>query len=119
MTRTEAIGLLSGLMFKGKLKEALDMAIKALEQEPQSFKWCTDCKEYDQEKHCCHRWSKVIRDTVEEIKQEQESIIDKIRAEIEYTMKYQYAIGEDQYAEGFEKSLEIIDKYKAETGDKE
>ena len=39
-------------------------------QEPQSFKWCTDCKEYDQEKHCCHRWSKVIRDTVEEMKQE-------------------------------------------------
>lgn len=34
MTREEAIGLLSGLMFKGKLKEALDMAIKALEQEP-------------------------------------------------------------------------------------
>ena len=39
-------------------------------QEPQTFKWCTDCKEYDQEKHCCHRWSKVIRDTVEEMKQE-------------------------------------------------
>ena len=34
MTREEATGLLSGLMFKGKLKEALDMAIKALEQEP-------------------------------------------------------------------------------------
>ena len=34
MTREEAIRLLSGLMFKGKLKEALDMAIKALEQEP-------------------------------------------------------------------------------------
>ena len=34
MTREEVIGLLSGLMFKGKLKEALDMAIKALEQEP-------------------------------------------------------------------------------------
>ena len=42
------------------------------EQEPQTFKWCTDCREYDQEKHCCHRWSKVIRDTVEEMKQEQE-----------------------------------------------
>ena len=41
-------------------------------QEQQTFKWCTDCKEYDQEKHCCHRWSKVIRDTVEEMKQEQE-----------------------------------------------
>ena len=43
---------------------------RVLEQEPQTFKWCTDCREYDQEKHCCHRWSKVIRDTVEEMKQE-------------------------------------------------
>ena len=43
-------------------------------QEPQKFKWCTDCKEYDREKHCCHRWSKVIRDTVEEMKQEPEWI---------------------------------------------
>ena len=34
MTREEAIRLLGGLMFKGKLKEALDMAIKALEKEP-------------------------------------------------------------------------------------
>ena len=42
----------------------------ATPQEPQSFKWCTDCKEYDQEKHCCHRYSKVIRDTVAEIGQE-------------------------------------------------
>lgn len=42
-------------------------------QEPQSFKWCTDCKEYDQEKHCCHRCSRVIRDTVAEMKQAQES----------------------------------------------
>jgi hypothetical protein len=41
-----------------------------VEQEQQTFKWCTDCKEYDQEKHCCYRFSKVIRDTVEEMKQE-------------------------------------------------
>ena len=54
-----------------------------LEQE-QSFKWCTDCKEYDQEKHCCHRFSKVIRDTVEEMKQEyiEREALDKIRAQI-------------------------------------
>lgn len=31
--------------------------------------WCTDCKEYDQEQHCCHRYCKVIRQTVDEIKQ--------------------------------------------------
>ena len=34
----------------------------------EDFEWCTDCKEYDQEKHCCHRWTKVIRKTVEEVK---------------------------------------------------
>ena len=52
-------------------------------QEPKTFKWCDTCKEYDHEKHCCHRWSKVIRDTIEEMNQEQELILDKIRAEIE------------------------------------
>ena len=35
--------------------------------EDESFEWCTDCKEYDQEAHCCHRWSKVIRKTVDEM----------------------------------------------------
>lgn len=38
------------------------------QSEPEEFEWCTDCKEYDQEAHCCHRWTKVIRNTVEEIK---------------------------------------------------
>lgn len=53
-------------------------------QEPTSYQWCTDCKEYDQEKHCCHRWSKVIRDTVEEMKQEyiEREVLDKIREQI-------------------------------------
>lgn len=36
--------------------------------EDESFEWCTDRKEYDQEAHCCHRYSKVIRNTVEEMK---------------------------------------------------
>ena len=31
--------------------------------------WCTDCKEYDQQQHCCHRFTKVIRQTMEELKQ--------------------------------------------------
>ena len=34
----------------------------------EEFEWCHDCKEYDQEEHCCHRWNKVIRKTVEELK---------------------------------------------------
>lgn len=39
--------------------------------QPEEFEWCHDCKEYDQTEHCCHRWTKVIRQTVEEIKAEQ------------------------------------------------
>jgi hypothetical protein len=31
--------------------------------------WCHDCKEYDQDKHCCPRYNGVIRNAVEEIKQ--------------------------------------------------
>lgn len=63
-------------------------------QEPQTFKWCTDCKEYDQEKHCCPRWSKVIRDTVEEMKQEyiEREVIDKLRAEITTLQNRCYAL---------------------------
>lgn len=69
MTRAEAIGLLSGLMFKGKLKEALDMAIASLKSDENYFKpdeWCDTCKEYDQKKHCCPRFNKVIRKTLAE-----------------------------------------------------
>ena len=52
---------------------------KVLEQEPQSFEWCDTCKEYDQENHCCHRWTKVIRNTVEEMKQGYErEVLDKL-----------------------------------------
>ena len=39
---------------------------EALEQE--FNEWCPDCKEYDKENHCCHRFTKVIRQTVEECK---------------------------------------------------
>jgi hypothetical protein len=48
---------------------ALDMAIKALEPCYNPDEWCHDCSEYDQDKHCCPRYNKVIRNAVEEIKQ--------------------------------------------------
>ena len=55
-------------------EECMDAAISVLGEdelpsaEEESFEWCTDCKEYDQEKHCCHRFSKIINQTVEEIR---------------------------------------------------
>ena len=52
------------------LPKAAD-AIEKLTAEPKySFdEWCTDCKEYDQKKHCCPRFNRVIRKTVEEVRQ--------------------------------------------------
>lgn len=46
------------------------------------FEWCTDCKEHDQEKHCCHRWSSKIREAVEEVKQ---CKLDELRPKGEWT----------------------------------
>ena len=36
--------------------------------EPERDEWCSDCKEYDSEKHCCPRFNRVIRQTVEQLK---------------------------------------------------
>ena len=51
--------------------------VKAIEQLPSAQpeqhyeEWCDSCKEYDQEKHSCPRWNKVIKSTVEELKSAQ------------------------------------------------
>lgn len=39
--------------------------------QPDLDEWCTDCKEYDQEKHCCPRFNRVIRETLKEAEAEQ------------------------------------------------
>lgn len=47
----------------------IDDLIRAYESvQPTEFEWCHDCKEYDQNAHCCHRWTKVIRNTVNDLK---------------------------------------------------
>lgn len=48
-------------------KEAIE-AYKARRDDTE-WEWCHDCKEYDQEAHCCHRWTKVIRETVAELEE--------------------------------------------------
>lgn len=82
MTRKEAIEILDEQHLAWTLKkaesycvevnEAIDMAIEALqtvEDHEETFEWCHDCKEYDQDNYCCHRWSKRIRETVHELEQ--------------------------------------------------
>lgn len=56
---------------ESELDEAFFMAIEALQEvqkHEETFEWCHDCKEYDKDNYCCHRWSKTIRNTVEELK---------------------------------------------------
>ena len=50
--------------------EAMTMAIAALEQQGEDNEWCHDCKEYDKDRHCCPRFSKVIRGALDEVKQQ-------------------------------------------------
>jgi hypothetical protein len=110
---------LHGDCVNGKI---IEWEYRPLEQEQQTFKWCTDCKEYDQEKHCCHRWSKVIRNTVEEMKQKyiEREVLDKIRAEIE-ELKPNNPNFKGYFEQNvvLNKVLEILDMYKAERSDKE
>ena len=57
-------------------EECLLKKIKALPSaEEMAFnEWCTDCKEYDHEKGCCPRFNRVIRETVEEVKEAHEEM---------------------------------------------
>ena len=34
--------------------------------------WCNQCNEYDQQKHCCPRFNHVIRNTVDELKKQEQ-----------------------------------------------
>lgn len=67
--------------------------------EPEEFEWCTDCKEYDQDKYCCHRWNKVIRETMEELKQAQPDWIPcsermpEEKKDVLIAFKYNMAVG--------------------------
>ena len=52
------------------LDQIIDIVSALPSAQPEEFEWCHDCKEYDKQAHCCHRWTKVIRNTVKELKAE-------------------------------------------------
>lgn len=125
MTREEAIDWLARLKsntvnhtldmplwWNEPLAEALDMAIKALEQEP-----CVTMRDLSEEelKHFAEEMKKVRPQVVK-----QESVIDKIRAEIENHC----GLAKEDHCKycsycnnlmGVREILEIIDKYKEES----
>ena len=52
------------------MSKARDIIEKLPSAQPEQHydEWCGSCKEYNQEKHCCPRWNRVIKSTVEELK---------------------------------------------------
>ena len=68
-------GALSAAMVYGRTDEgstALSETVKAIKALPSaqpysSDEWCTDCKEYDHEKHCCPRYNRVIRTALQDV----------------------------------------------------
>ena len=77
--------------------------------------WCTGCKEYDAEQHCCPRFNNVIRHTLNECIND---VLDKIRAEINEL--YSYVEFDEDIKTSFnmvrlEEVQRVIDKYKAES----
>lgn len=54
----------------GGINDAIDAVIGVPSAQPGCDEWCTDCKEYNKEKHSCPRWNRVIRQTVEDLKKQ-------------------------------------------------
>lgn len=48
----------------GDAKTIEELIDEQPDAQPPTDEWCTDCKEYDSEKHCCPRWNRVIRQTL-------------------------------------------------------
>ena len=95
MTREEAIKVLKDFCNGGwpsyyGFVSAVNVAIEALSADAE-FKWCTDCKEYDQDRHCCHRCTKVIRNTVEELKEHYDGYVEVVRCK---DCRYRYEEGD-------------------------
>lgn len=54
------------------IQNAKDM-VKLLNSDG-TDEWCTDCKEYDHERHCCPRFNRVIRTAILEAETEDERL---------------------------------------------
>lgn len=118
MTREEAIQALAGLLseycsdcprvYEEKCdcesQEAIYLAIEALQEvqkHEETFEWCTDCKEYDKDNYCCHRWSKTIRNTLEELvvrcKDCKHYIVEGITTQYGWCHEYKHSVNEDDF----------------------
>ena len=51
------------------------------------YEWCHDCKEYDTENHCCHRYSSFIRETLQD---NIDAVLEDIKTEITHLHEWAF-----------------------------
>jgi hypothetical protein len=73
----------------------------------EAFGWCNGCKEYDTEKHCCHRYSSFIRESLQE---NINAVLEDIKTEI-IDEQNNWIKGADAEWHECRRILQIIDKY--------
>ena len=72
--------------------EIVNMAIRKVDDQPsaeQEYRldeFCEDCKEYDHDKHCCPRFNRVIRQTLNEAQTERNNAVWEALSKV-YNMK--------------------------------
>ena len=60
-----------------RLSEIQKLLLELPSAQPSLDEWCTDCKEYDAERHCCPRWNRVIRETLKDVRTERKKMSNK------------------------------------------
>ena len=78
------------------------------EKAEQSYSWCDGCKEYDKDKHYCPRFSRVIKDTLND---KVDSVLEDIKAEINQERNFNKPNFNIENLSGLVRALEIIDKH--------
>lgn len=71
MTQEEVIDAATDTLIAALTRDIEELP--SAEPEPNFDEWCTDCKEYDNERHCCPRWNRVIRETLKDVQPERKT----------------------------------------------
>lgn len=85
--------------------ELIELA-KAIDNKPQTEEYCDTCKEYDKDKHYCPRFSRVIKDTLDD---NVDSVLEDIKAEID--AMYDSNNYTDEFEHGIMAVKELINKH--------
>lgn len=72
------------------------------------YEWCHDCKEYDQENHCCHRYSSFIQESLQD---NIDAVLEDIKAEMECFKKDNHTFEYGGFDTAFDGIMGIIDKH--------